>query len=174
MKNKWEKPAPASLNPYQKAIIGPVSKGNLHKTMEANEKGLLKLVKGLSAKKLAFRYAKGKWSIPEIIMHLIDTERVLTYRILAISRGDTTPLPGFDQDVFIKGINVSNIDFKKLLKEYKAVRKSTLYLFKNLTQEMYLRKGIANNDQTSVQKIAYFLAGHEVHHMKIIKEKYLK
>lgn len=174
MKNTWKKPSAASLNEYQKAVIGLVSEGNLPKKMEVNEARLLKLVKGLSAKKLSYRYAKGKWNIPEIVMHLIDTERVLTYRILAISRGDATPLPGFDQDVYIKGIDVSKLDFKKILKEYKAVRKATIHLLKHLTEEMYMRKGTANNTETNVQKIAYFMAGHEVHHMNIIKEKYLK
>lgn len=174
MKNNWKKPSTASLSDYHKSVIGLVKEGNLPKTMEANEKKLEKLLKGLSSKKLAYRYAKNKWSIPEVLMHLIDTERVLTYRILTISRGDRTPLPGFDQDIFIQGIDVNKLDFKKLLKEYKAVRKSTLHLLKNLTQEMYLRKGIANNTETNVQKIAYFLAGHEVHHINILKEKYLK
>jgi len=174
MKNTWKKPATASLNDYQKAVIGLVSEGNLPKKMETSEAKLLKLVKGLSSKKLAYRYAKGKWTIPEVMMHLIDTERVLTYRILAISRGDTTPLPGFDQDVYIKGIDVQKMDFKKILKEYKAVRKATIHQLKHLTQEMYLKKGTANNTETTVQKIAYFMAGHEVHHMNIIKEKYLK
>ena len=174
MKNTWKKPATASLDDYQKAVIGLVSAGNLPKKMEANEAKLLKLVKGLSSKKLAFRYAKGKWNIPEVIMHLIDTERVLTYRILAISRGDTAPLPGFDQDLYIKGIEASKLDFKKILKEYKAVRKATLHLLKHLSEEMYMRKGTANSTATTVQKIVYFMAGHEVHHMNIIKEKYLK
>lgn len=174
MKNKWKKPVAASLNDYQKAVISMVPQGNIPKMMEANEKKLLKLVKHLPKKKLSYRYAKGKWTLPEVIMHLIDTERVLGYRILCISRGDATPLPGFDQDNFIKGIDVSKIDFKKLLKEYKAVRKSTIHLLKQLTEEMYLRKGKANNIDTSVQKIVYFMAGHEVHHMKILKDKYLK
>jgi hypothetical protein len=174
MKNTWKKPTAASLNDYQKAVIGLVSEGNLPKKMEANETKLLKLVKGLSSKKLTYRYAKGKWTIPEVIMHLIDTERVLTYRILAISRGDANPLPGFDQDLYIKGIDVSKLDFKKVLKEYKAVRKATLHQLKHLNHEMYIKKGTANNTETSVQKIAYFIAGHEVHHMNIIKAKYLK
>ena len=77
-------------------------------------------------------------------------------------------------NLFIKGIDVGKIDFKKLLKEYKAVRKSTVHLLKHLTEEMYHRKGTANNTETSVQKIVYFMAGHEVHHMNILKEKYLK
>ena len=131
MKNKWKKPAASTLNEYQKSVIGLVSEGNLPDKLESNEAKLLKLVKGLSSKKLAFRYAKGKWNIPEVIMHLIDTERVLTYRILAISRGDNTPLPGFDQDTYIKGIDVSKIDFKKLLKEYKAVEEPQ-YIYSNI------------------------------------------
>lgn len=169
-----KKPSTSALSAYQKSVIGLVKEGNLPRIMEANGKKLLKLIKNLPAKKLSFRYAKGKWTIPEIIMHLIDTERVLTYRILAISRGDKTHLPGFDQDVFIKGIDVSKADFKKLLKEYKTVRKATIFLLKHLTEEMYLRRGIANKIETNAQTITYFLAGHEVHHMKIIKEKYLK
>ena|SRR5581483_11503151 len=174
MENKWKKPALNTLSTYHKEVIGLVPEGNLVKRLEANETKLLKLLKGVSHKKLTYRYAKGKWNIPEVLMHLIDTERVLTYRILCISRGDKTPLPGFDQDTFIKGIDVSKIDFKKLLKEYKAVRKATTHLLKHLTDEMFTRKGMANNTETSVQKIAYFMVGHEVHHMNIIKKKYLK
>jgi uncharacterized damage-inducible protein DinB len=174
MKNTWKKPAASTLSEYQKSVISLVPQGNIPKIMEANEKKLIKLAKNLPKKKLNYRYAKGKWSIPEIIVHLIDTERVLTYRILAVSRGDSSPLPGFDQDMFIKNIDVSALDFKRLLKEYKVVRKSTLHLLKQLTEESYMRKGVANNNATSVQKMVYFMAGHEVHHMKIIKEKYLK
>lgn len=174
MKNKWKKPAASTLNENQKAYIGPVPEGNVPKMLEANEKKLFKMVKDLPRKKLTYSYAKGKWTIPQIIQHMIDCERVYMYRALTISRGDTTPLPGFDQDIFIKGIDTSKVDFKKLLKEYKVVRKSTLHLLKNLTEEMYMRKGKANNHDTSVQKIVYGLVGHELHHMKIIKEKYLK
>jgi len=174
MKNKWKKPAAVTLTAEQKTYVSPVTEGNIPKLLEANERKLVKLVKDLSPKKLTYRYAPGKWTIPDIIMHLADCERVYAYRILCISRGDTSPLPGFDENAFAKAINTNKIDFKKLLKEYKAVRKSTLHLLKNLTEEMYMRKGMANHKETSVQKLVYGMAGHELHHIKIIKEKYLK
>jgi uncharacterized damage-inducible protein DinB len=173
MKNHWKKPATTSINNYQKEVIKLIPEGNIPKMMKANQEKMLQLVKKLPKKKLNYRYAKSKWTIPEIIMHLVDCERVFSYRMLSISRGDTTTLPGFDQDIYIKGIDVSKIDFKKLLKEYKAVRKATICLLHELTEEMYMRKGVANNTETSVQRIVYFMAGHEVHHMKVIKEKYL-
>lgn len=174
MKNKWKKPAATTLTEEQKAYIGPIPEGNIPKILETNEKKLMKLVKDLSDKKLKYRYAKGKWSIPEIIMHLMDCERIYAYRILRISRGDTTPLPGFDENAYIKAVDVSKIEYKRLLKEYKALRKSTIHLLKGLTEEMYLRKGKANDKETSVQKLVYGMAGHELHHTRIIKEKYLK
>jgi len=174
MKNQWKKPSATLLNEYQKAVIGLVPQGNIPKRMRANQEKLIKMVTGLTKKKLSYRYAKDKWTIPEVIMHLIDCERVFTYRILAISRGDTASLPGFDENEYIKGIDVSKIEFKKLLKEYKAVRKATIFLLHHLTEEMYMKNGVANKTETSVQKLVYFMAGHEVHHMKVIKERYLK
>lgn len=120
-----------------------------------------------------YRYEKNKWTIAHVIMHNIDTERVFAYRALRFMRGDQTPLPGFDQDVF--ALDYGNYAFAKadLIQSLTATRKATIELFKGATQEQLLRQGVASGSPMSVRVMPFLIAGHCKHHEQVIKERYL-
>ena len=121
-----------------------------------------------------FRYADGKWSVKEVIGHMSDTERVFAYRALRIARNDQTPLPGFEQDDYIRWGNFQNCRLPDLIEEFATIRKTTLSLFRGLGQDAWSRRGIVDNNQVSVRAIAFIIAGHESHHQTILQEKYLR
>jgi len=139
---------------------------------------LKKLVYNLPEEKLTYRYAVGKWTIKEILVHNIDDERIFSCRAMRYARNDNTPLPGFDQDEYAKysGANLRSLD--SIFEEYEAVRKSTITLFKYLPEESLIRKGSGIDTdgsiiERSVRAFVYHIAGHELRHMYIIKERYL-
>lgn len=119
------------------------------------------------------RYAPGKWSLKEVLGHITDNERIMSYRILRIARGDRTPLTGYDQDVLMSGADFDSIALPDIVEEYKAVRQGTLYLLRALTDEAWSRRGIVNDRESSVRAWAYIIAGHELHHLNVAREKYL-
>lgn len=121
----------------------------------------------------SYRYAPGKWSLKEVLGHMADTERVMSYRLLRIARGDKTMLPGFIEEAFVAGASFDQIPVKQLIDELAFVRQATLSLLKGITDEAWLRKGNANGVETSARAIAYIIAGHEIHHRQVIKERYL-
>ncbi|HPI54887.1 MAG TPA: DinB family protein [Chitinophagaceae bacterium] len=122
---------------------------------------------------LQFSYAPGKWTIRDILQHLIDCERVFIYRAMRFSRKDTTPLPFFDENEFALQANANVKPIRKLIKEYKTTRLASLAFFSNLTTAQWKLKGIAGSTPTSVRACAWILCGHERHHWKVIQEKYL-
>lgn len=131
------------------------------------------LLADLSEAKQQYAYAKNKWTIKELVQHMIDTERVMSYRALRISRNDKKALMGFDENAYISNSNASKIAYVDLLKEFSLLRKATITMFKGLTNEMLLRKGIASGTEISVRALGYILTGHVLHHLKIIKERYI-
>lgn len=132
-----------------------------------------KLVSQIPAEKWKYVYAPGKWTIKEVLVHMIDDERIYAYRALRIGRGDTTPLPGFEQNDYVPYSKANHRSVDSILKEYTSVRKATLSLFKNFSEEDLLRRGTANNTSVTVRALLYHLAGHELHHLHIIRQKYL-
>ncbi len=127
----------------------------------------------LSEDRLAYRYAEGKWSVKDIFCHLIDCERIYDYRALCISRGDKMELPGFEENDYAAAAHADSRDIRSIVAEYKAVRAATVELFRSFDEAMLLRSGIANNSKRTVRAIGYSLAGHELHHLNVIKERYL-
>ena len=119
------------------------------------------------------RYAPGKWSIKEIFQHLIDTERVFAYRALCFSRNEVIELPGFDENMYIENANTDRRELHELLREYDVVRSSTIQLFNGMSEEMLMRSGTANGNLISVRAIGWTIAGHVLHHMQIIDQRYL-
>jgi uncharacterized damage-inducible protein DinB len=132
------------------------------------------LILSLPGEKLNYRYAKNKWTIKEILVHIIDDERIYAYRALCFARNDKTELPGFEQDDYALYSEANERSIKNILKEYEAVRNSTIALFNGLPENSLLRTGTANNSKATVRALAYHIAGHELHHTHIIKEKYLQ
>ena len=118
------------------------------------------------------RYAPGKWSVKEVLGHVIDTERIFSYRALRIARNDQTPMEGFEQDDYVKYGPFAQCSLAALVEEFKSVRLATLSLFRGLDEAAWVRRGVANKNEVSVRAIAYIIAGHELHHKKILQEKY--
>jgi len=131
------------------------------------------LVSGIPDEKWSYVYAPGKWTIKEVLVHIIDDERIYAYRALRIGRGDTTPLPGFEQDNYVPYSRANERSVNSILKEYTTVRKATLSLFRSFSEEDFLRRGTADGSAMSARALLYHLAGHELHHLHIIKERYL-
>jgi hypothetical protein len=119
------------------------------------------------------RYAPDKWSIKEVLGHVIDTERIMAYRALRISRNDPTPMEGFEQDDYVRQGPFARCSLKELGEEFGCVRQASLHLFRNLDRDAWMRRGTANKAEVTVRALAYIIAGHELHHRKMLVEKYL-
>ena len=133
----------------------------------------VKFVQNIPMDKFDFQYAEGKWTIKEIIQHLIDSERVFCYRALRISRNDKTPLPGFDENDYVANSNGKQRSLQSLLTEMAVVRQATLSLFNTFTKEQLTKVGIASNREVSVRAIGFIIIGHQKHHQKVFSERYL-
>ncbi len=130
------------------------------------------IISKLNPSVLCFAYAEGKWTVAEVLLHLIDCERIFTYRALRIARGDKTPLPGFDENMYVPKSGASSRSAESLVEEYRAVRQSTLTFFQNLDAAALQRCGTANGLDFSVEMIGTIIAGHEVHHIEVLKSRY--
>lgn len=130
-------------------------------------------VASISPSSLLHRYAEGKWTIKEILGHVIDDERIYVYRALRFARNDSTALPGFEQDDFAKYSEANDREIGHLLEEFTVVRQSTIAFFRSLSDIAMMRAGVANGHLVSVRALAYHIAGHELHHMNVIRERYL-
>lgn len=146
---------------------------NLIEELEISLHEFIRFVQNIAMDKFDYRYAEGKWTIKEIIQHIIDTERIFSYRALRISRNDKTPLPGFDENEYVDNSNGNNRSLQDLLTEMAVVRQSTLSLFKSFSTEQLLRIGTVSNNQISVRAIGFIVIGHQKHHHKIFEERYL-
>lgn len=166
-------PEPSEYAPYYGAYIQKVPPGDVLQILEAQLSETLRLMTPLDEQKAEFRYAPGKWSVKEVLGHVSDCERVFAYRALRISRSDPTPLPGFDQDEYVKQSSFGRRGLDEIAAEFALVRKTTLALFRGCTPEMLLRHGVANGVPVSVRAIVYILAGHERHHIDVIRDRYL-
>ena len=159
--------------PYYHAYICKVNTDDLIGALEAGQNEFIQLLQGISADKLDYRYQEGKWSIKEVLIHQMDVERIFTCRALRFSRNDRTSLPGFDEDQYVPEANAAERSLDSLIDEYTALRRSTIQFFKNISPEMSLRTGIANGKEISVRALGFIIPGHELHHMQVIKERYL-
>lgn len=138
-----------------------------------SQKNFESLLRNLPLEKHNFSYAEGKWTMKELIQHIIDTERIFSYRALCFARNDSTSLPGFDQDIFVENDNANDRDYYDLLDEMAVLRKSSVQLYKSFSDEALLRIGVASNNKMSVRALGYLFSGHQIHHLNIVKERYL-
>ena len=122
---------------------------------------------------LNYAYAEGKWTIAEVLIHVLDAERVFQYRALRFMRGDKTPLPGFDQDIFVPNSNADRRTKESIIEEYKTVRRSTIALFSNMSGQTLHNIGIASDSPMSVAALGFIICGHQKHHRNVIRERYL-
>lgn len=133
----------------------------------------IRFVQNISMDKFDYRYAEGKWTIKDIIQHVIDTERIFAYRALRISRNDITPLPGFEENDYVENTKANERGIQDLLAEFSSVRYSTLFLFKSFSEEQLKRMGTASGTAISVRAIGFIIIGHQKHHQHIFQERYL-
>lgn len=168
------KPFAGEYDPYTILYIDYLpNDGMILKHLEKNADALRRLMSSLIPEQMLYRYAAGKWTIKEILLHIIDAERVFVYRALRIARHDTTPLSGYDQDPYVAASRANDRSMDSLVEEYTHTRRSTLSFFSSLSDDAWMRCGTANNKSVTVRALAYIVAGHELHHLKIINEKYL-
>lgn len=142
---------------------------NLQDTLDE----LLLQLNRLPKEKENYAYADGKWTIKELLQHIIDTERIFAYRALRIARKDKTPLPGFEQNDYVDNCNASYRDFSVMLEEFALVRRGTILLFKSFTDEMLLQQGEMSGNAVTVRALGYICSGHLKHHINIINERYI-
>lgn len=150
-----------------------LSEGELTESLQKAHDTTQIILSRISEEKALHRYAEGKWSIKEVIQHLIDSERIFVYRALRFSRNDKTALPGFEQDDYVAASHADQRSMAELAHEYAMVRNSTIALFGSFSRDMLAAVGTANNREVSVEQIGRACVGHEIHHMNVIKEKYL-
>lgn len=158
---------------FYKSYIEALDNVELIEELEICLHEFIKFVRNIPMDKFDYQYQDGKWTIKEIIQHLIDSERVFGYRALRISRNDKTPLPGFDENSFVDNSNGKDRSLQSLLTEMAVVRQSTVSLFNSFSQEQLLNIGIASNKEVSVRAIGFIIIGHQKHHQKIFSERYL-
>ncbi|HTS37484.1 MAG TPA: DinB family protein [Candidatus Solibacter sp.] len=166
------RPQPGEYNPYYDKYIALIEGSDILATLEAGRRKTLLLLSGRDDSDGDIRYAPDKWSAKEVLGHVCDAERIFAYRALRISRNDTTPIEGFEQDDYVRNGPFSSLGLSELIEDYIAVRRATLTLFRNLDEAAWPRRGVANKDGISVRALAYIIAGHEVHHRGILEQKY--
>lgn len=160
-------------NSYYQIYIDKTCDGNVLDNLRSNTEIIIQFFKTIKKEKLDYRYAEDKWTIKEILMHLIDTERVFAYRAMCIARKDMTELPGFDQDAFVINSHANERSIENLLLEYRNVRMATVSLFDSFDLRDLEQMGVANGSSLSVRAIVFIIIGHENHHLQVIKERYL-
>ncbi|WP_462408655.1 DinB family protein [Neobacillus sp. Marseille-QA0830] len=169
MKRPNENEYPEYYVPY----VQLVPDGDLLQILKENLKQVTELFNNISENDADFRYAPNKWSIKEVLGHMTDTERIMTYRLLRIGRGDRTPLAGFDETIFVTGSEVRQLPVKKILEDFTAVRNATITLVQNMPESAWANVGLANEMEVTARAIAYIIAGHEMHHRNIVTDRYL-
>lgn len=160
-------------NSYFQSYIDRMAHTDLWEAFSNHRELMTDFIENIDESKLLYRYAEGKWSIKEVILHMIDTERIFSYRALRIGRNDKTHLHGFDEVFFAEYSAADTRSVASLIEEYRAVRIATQVLFRSFTPAVLAQVGVVNNNNVSVRAIAFIILGHEKHHLEIIKERYL-
>lgn len=166
------KPKPDEYSPYHHNYISKIVDGDIVTLLSELKDSTYSFLNTIPASKADYSYAPGKWTIKEVIGHMIDAERTFAYRILAFSRGQKE-LPGFEEDEYVARSTFNSRTLADLVEEFKLVREANLFLFRSLTPQQLLATGIANGNINSVRALLYITAGHEMHHINLIKERYL-
>jgi hypothetical protein len=167
------KPEKGEFLPYYEKYINLVESGDVLATLSTQMAETQALLRSLPASVATYRYAPGKWSVNELIGHLIDSERIFAARALRFARNDATPLPGFEQDDYVSNSSFDSYPLGELASELESVRESTIFLFKHLQEDAWMRRGTANGAEVSVRALAYIIAGHELHHREMLQARYL-
>jgi uncharacterized damage-inducible protein DinB len=167
------RPAASEYLPYYERYIGLVPEGDVVSTLVSQMIETQSLLRALPASVATYRYAPEKWSVNELVGHMIDSERIFTSRALRFARNDPAPMPSFDQDDYVRNATFDSYPLADLASELEAVRQATIFLFRHMDEQAWSRKGVANNAEVSVRALAYIVAGHELHHREILSARYL-
>ena len=166
------RPQAGEYAPYYDRYISLIQDNDILTTLDQQRRQMVQLLSGLSEADGDFRYAPEKWSAKEVLGHVCDTERIFAYRALRIARGDATPMEGFEQDDYVRNGPFARRPITEAIEDYIAVRRATLSLLRNLEEAAWSRRGVANKNEVTVRAIAYTIAGHEMHHRRILEQKY--
>ena len=167
------RPATDEYLPYYSRYIERVPEGDVLSTLSQQIGETLALLRELPESVATYRYAPDKWSVNQMVGHIIDTEKIFGYRALRFARADRTPIEGYEQDDYARNSTFNSYPLSELATELEAVRHSTLYFFRHLDDDAWARRGVANNAEISVRALAYIIAGHELHHREILRTRYL-
>jgi len=166
------RPQPDEYSAYAARYVDLVGNEPIVETLKSLKESTYNFFISLDAGKADYAYAEGKWTVKQVLGHMADTERIFAYRALVFSREAIT-LPGFDQDIYVEKGTFNSRPLKDIANEFKTIRESSVYLFSSMTDEQSAQKGIANGNPFSARAYAYMMAGHEMHHINILKERYL-
>lgn len=166
------RPGKDEYGEYYEGYIEKVGPGNILDILKDQMHETYTLINSLTAKQARYSYAKEKWTVKEVIGHLVDSERIFAYRGLCFARGEQKELPGFEQNDYVEESNFKDRSLKNLSDEYFSLRNSTIALFSSFSDETLLKKGKASGYPCSVRAIAYIIAGHERHHLDVLRDKY--
>ena len=167
------KPSPASYAVYFQRYIDLVPETDLVAAFKNQTAGVEDFLKTITEEKSAYAYAEGKWSIKELLQHVIDAERIFNYRALCFARGEKANLPGFEEDDYAANSYANSRSWKSLTEEFIAVRKSTVLLFESFSEKVINNAGLSNNNPNTVDSLGFITVGHYYHHKKILQERYL-
>jgi hypothetical protein len=168
--NNVMKPGNNDYDSYYKTYVDKVVWDDPAEAMEKYLEEHESFLKTIPLEISGLPYGEGKWSYKETLGHIIDTERVMAYRALSIARGEIKPLPGFDQDLYVKNGSFNNREFGEMIEEYSVVRRSSLILFRSFTPEDMSKRGIANESEVTVLALGFIIAGHDRHHYGVLRE----
>jgi hypothetical protein len=166
------RPEPGEYAPYYDRYISLISGSDILGTLDSQRRQTLLLLSGRDQADGDFRYAPDKWNAKQVLGHVCDTERIFAYRALRIARGDRTPMEGFEQDDYVRNGPFASAPLPEIIEDYIAVRRATLTLLRNLDEAAWAWRGVANKNEVSVRALAYIIAGHELHHRRVLEEKY--
>lgn len=166
------RPQPDEYAPFYEKYVSLVPSDDIIGALEVQRVQMAQLLAAQSERSGNFRYAAGKWTVKEVLGHISDAERIFSYRLLRIARGDTTPLASFEQDNYIATGAFGERTLAEMAAELAAVRAATIALVESLPSQAWTRLGTASNNPVSARALAYIIAGHEAHHKKILEEKY--
>jgi len=173
MNDKVGRPQSSEYAPYYETYIRLVPEEDVLPALAGQIDGSLAMLRGVAEQASLQRYAEGKWSLREVVGHVTDAERIFSYRALRFGRDDRKELQGFDQDPYIAAAGFDRLAWAELLEQWRLVRQTTVMLFRGFDDAAWMRRGVASGNEVSVRALAYTIAGHERHHMKIVRERYL-
>jgi uncharacterized damage-inducible protein DinB len=167
-----KRPEATEYAEYYGNYISKVPGSDVLGILESQRVQMLQLFAGRTERDGSFRYAPGKWTVKEALGHITDTERIFAYRALRIGRGDQTPLPGFEQDDFVRNGGFAARTLADLAEEFGAVRSGSIALFRSFDEAAWSRRGVASQREVTVRALGFMIAGHQIHHRMILEERY--